>query len=899
MPEPVCATPSSNSGAVGNGNAAEGIIYALAVPANGIPYTNIDWTITGGDIVGGGDNTMFVEVVWGAGPNGTIAVTVTDANGCSAMMTPVNVTIYAAPEASSVMLMACPQFPGSFFADFTLADAEDPDGVQNASGWDVDGDGLPGVSGGVTVSYHLSQFDADNDLNPITDEPFNSNSKTIYVRLESSDGCVQVRAIWLTVKDTPLAPTTEAYTVCADEPLMELPLGEGLTAECYQEGGLLDVLVLSWSYYTYRTADVQAKLATDPRFATVDALHQVVPTLAQLQQYDVVLVFTDDQPPVSLGNVLGAYADAGGAVVDAVFSRLSGGTWGIPGAWQTSGYPLVNLGNQEHAGASGLGTVHLPGHPVMQGVATFIGGWRTTGNVLSLGSYRIADWTGGLPLVVANNGVGPANVRRVYLNFFPPSSDVDGAFGWISSTDGALLMANALVWAAGQNAGGNSCDEITWWDAQYGGNLVGTGEVFDPIEAGEVDPSAAGEYTFWAQCNCPCPSLRTPATFEVIDVILSPLADIGPVCPDGEVGDILLSAQPFDPNIVYSWTGGALAGLPDGNSTGLNPHIPGFTAGGNEGVWTVTVTATLGACTDVTTFDISIDDVNGLHWVNCPADIIVGNDVDECGAYVNWTPPVGIDDCVLPNDVIVTPTVGLQPGSLFSVAGSPHTIEYEAEDGNGGLITCSFTVTVLDTQNPNAVCQDFTVSLDENGEATITAAQVDGGSYDNCDVDLDFAVDFEDIFCEHVGENFVTLTVTDDNGNFDICVATITVVDDIAPTIECPEDITVSNDPGICGAEVEFELPVIDDNCDLPSGGANPVIFNNTGSVQTWMVPPGVTSILVDVLGAEGGGGTDGNGRTTSGGLGGRVQAELSVTPGDVLNLYVGGAGFLGCHSWL
>ncbi|MBK6902416.1 MAG: hypothetical protein IPH04_06305 [Saprospirales bacterium] len=131
-----------------------------------------------------------------------------------------------------------------------------------------------------------------------------------------------------------------------------LPSGEGLAAECYQEGGLLDVLVLSWSYYTYRTAEVQAKLATDPRFATVDALHKVVPTLAQLQQYDVVLVFTDDQPPVSLGNVLGAYADAGGAVVDAVFSRLSGGTWGIPGAWQTSGYPLVNLGNQEHAGAS-------------------------------------------------------------------------------------------------------------------------------------------------------------------------------------------------------------------------------------------------------------------------------------------------------------------------------------------------------------------------------------------------------------------------------------------------------------------------------------------------------------------------------------------------------------------
>ncbi|MBK7337307.1 MAG: hypothetical protein IPJ00_14580 [Saprospirales bacterium] len=224
-----------------------------------------------------------MEVVWGAGPNGTIAVTVTDANGCSAMMTPVNVTIYAAPEASSVMLMACPQFPGSFFADFTLADAEDPDGVQNASGWDVDGDGLPGVSGGVTVSYHLSQFDADNDLNPITDEPFNSNSKTIYVRIESLDGCVQVRAIWLTVKDTPLAPTTEPYTVCADENLSSLSSGEGLAAECAQGGeGQIDVLILSYGFSNSGCRMSSQNWLTDPRFATVDVLNDVVPTLAPI-----------------------------------------------------------------------------------------------------------------------------------------------------------------------------------------------------------------------------------------------------------------------------------------------------------------------------------------------------------------------------------------------------------------------------------------------------------------------------------------------------------------------------------------------------------------------------------------------------------------------------------------
>lgn len=60
--------------------------------------------------------------------------------------------------------------------------------------------------------------------------------------------------------------------------------------------------------------------------------------------------------------------------------------------------------------------------------------------------------------------------------------------------------------------------------------------------------------------------------------------------------------------------------------------------------------------------------------------------------------------------------------------------------------------------------------------------------------------------------------------------------------------------------------------------------FNFTGSVQTFTVPAGVTQLTVDARGASGGGGTFGNA-----GLGGRTQAVISVTPGQVLNLYVGG----------
>jgi PKD repeat protein len=63
--------------------------------------------------------------------------------------------------------------------------------------------------------------------------------------------------------------------------------------------------------------------------------------------------------------------------------------------------------------------------------------------------------------------------------------------------------------------------------------------------------------------------------------------------------------------------------------------------------------------------------------------------------------------------------------------------------------------------------------------------------------------------------------------------------------------------------------------------------FNYTGAVQTWTVPAGITSINVDMSGAEGGAAVS-NPSQNLGGKGGRVQTTLSVTPGQILNIYVG-----------
>jgi len=67
--------------------------------------------------------------------------------------------------------------------------------------------------------------------------------------------------------------------------------------------------------------------------------------------------------------------------------------------------------------------------------------------------------------------------------------------------------------------------------------------------------------------------------------------------------------------------------------------------------------------------------------------------------------------------------------------------------------------------------------------------------------------------------------------------------------------------------------------------------FSHTGSMQTFTVPSCVSTISLDVRGAEGAYANDRVPNNATGGRGGRVTAVLSVTPGQVLNIFVGGAG--------
>ncbi|WP_194768401.1 T9SS type A sorting domain-containing protein [Tamlana sp. I1] len=112
-------------------------------------------------------------------------------------------------------------------------------------------------------------------------------------------------------------------------------------------------------------------------------------------------------------------------------------------------------------------------------------------------------------------------------------------------------------------------------------------------------------------------------------------------------------------------------------------------------------------------------------------------------------------------------------------------------DNNKALCVSSFSVTITANAAPTAVCISGTeMFLDQNGQATLPAHLVDGGSSDP-EGGVTLAVSPNTFDCSDIGDQIVTLTVTDAAGETDTCTATVTVSkgDDLAITDAYPEDI--------------------------------------------------------------------------------------------------------------
>ncbi len=333
------------------------------------------------------------------------------------------------------------------------------------------------------------------------------------------------------------------------------------------------------------------------------------------------------------------------------------------------------------------------------------------------------------------------------------------------------------------------------------------------IESGEFFPIGTTTNTFFARDTT---GLTDTCSFTVtVNDTANPMV----ICP----GNIMVSNAEDTCGAVVSFsvtsvdnapgdTVFQIAGLPSDTIFPIGTTLNTFVAQDSTGN------------SDTCSFTVTVNDTMA-PTITCPGNVMTSNDAGMCSAVVSYSVSSS-DNC--PGQT-VTQTAGLPSGSAFPVGTT--TNSFVVTDASGNQDSCSFTVTVNDTEDPVIAClADTVLSNDADTCGAVFSYAVMGS--DNCPGDSVFqiaGIASDSLF--PVGVTTNTFVIEDAVGNTDTCSFTVTVNDTMAPSITCPADITMNNDSGMCSAAVTFSV-ASNDNCPgemvtqtagMPSGSVFPV----------------------------------------------------------------------------
>ncbi|NNK54186.1 MAG: HYR domain-containing protein, partial [Flavobacteriaceae bacterium] len=178
------------------------------------------------------------------------------------------------------------------------------------------------------------------------------------------------------------------------------------------------------------------------------------------------------------------------------------------------------------------------------------------------------------------------------------------------------------------------------------------------------------------------------------------------------------------------------------------------------------------------------------------------------GVFTELTDPGGANDQSGNSGLI-----SLAPGDVFGFRSS-------SVDGLFGAATTTIS-NFVPGFNGQFDPANWTVTLN-NSDGDAFFVEIPGGplSFDACGITI-LAVDITEVTCDDVGTTItITVFASDSSLNIAVCQSMVTVVDDLAPEVTCPEDQTV--DPGVGNLFWEVEdywdlgLATATDNCTDP-----------------------------------------------------------------------------------
>jgi hypothetical protein len=206
-------------------------------------------------------------------------------------------------------------------------------------------------------------------------------------------------------------------------------------------------------------------------------------------------------------------------------------------------------------------------------------------------------------------------------------------------------------------------------------------------------------------------------------------------------------------------------------------------------------------CTDlgIVAVQLTVTDVNS-NSATCISNATVLDDIDPSVVCQDKTLVLdGLtgDATLLVSDIevssddncgVVSSVLDMSYFECIDVGSS--LVELTVSDLSGNTATCSAVVSVQDNSAPDANCNDLLIELNGlSNSFTINVGDINNVSIDNCDI-VNYELDQTMFDCDNLGDNFVTLTVTDDSSNSSTCSSLVTVTEIPFPVAIC-QDLTV------------------------------------------------------------------------------------------------------------
>ncbi|MBX7051530.1 MAG: HYR domain-containing protein, partial [Flavobacteriales bacterium] len=255
----------------------------------------------------------------------------------------------------------------------------------------------------------------------------------------------------------------------------------------------------------------------------------------------------------------------------------------------------------------------------------------------------------------------------------------------------------------------------------------------------------------------------------------------------------------------------------------------------SEGFYPVTWTA-IDASGNTATCITEVNVVTSTEEILiCPTDTIVYVTSLECGAHINISLPL----------TNISNYTNNYNGSIDASGYYPvgeYQVQWSGLNNENTLLTCSTSVTVLDTISPVINCPDEIIIQTESGENMAYIIPETPFTSDNCAIDSIsnslFQMNSTGISLG-LGSYNMAWTVVDIHGNVSSCLSVIHVVDTIQPEILCIDTIAQFVDNGLCSAQVLVNQPEIT-NSELNLTITNDLGMNNG---EYYEFPTGITTM--------------------------------------------------------